>query len=348
MATLPLLRLGFCRCSPSSFSASPPSSLAFLLYRPDICASTTADVFVRYTNARPLCLPLYSPASSRLHSSLSKFLETSRVSSSDMVKPLDVPGGSNSNSNERTPLLSISVRSTVSSRSGGFLGPQDGEAFHSARTRRASLAQLATQGGESEFGGEKPGLARFREEWALSQAPQHPTLLESTFGQSAVGSGAPSRDRSRDPSSGGGGSGDALDSDDDEEDDDRPAEAGEILDQVRVLAEEVGYVVPPERKDATRDLREAGILAAWATPQILIGFCRYSIVGANLISLGRLGQCRPACSAKSGLDVSLNRPCCIFDNRNTRARSRQSRFPLLERRRIRHHCRARLLYGYFG
>lgn len=162
-----------------------------------------------------------------------------------MVKPLDVPG---SNSNERTPLLSTSVRSTVSSRSGGFLGPYDSDAFHSARTRRASLAALAAQGGESEFGGERPGLARFREDWALSQAPQPTTLLGSALGQSLSAGGGVSR----------------YTTDEDNEEDERdPAEAGEILDQVRVLAEESGYVVPPERKDATRDLREAGILAAW-------------------------------------------------------------------------------------
>lgn len=257
-----------CGCSlpsPSAFCRLPPSSIRPLTVLTSVHSRLLTLLCSILHTLALCCPPPYSLASSPLLQS-SNFWKASRLSSA-MVKPLDLPGVSHSN--ERTPLLSTSVRSTVSSRSGGFLGPHNGEAFHSARTRRASLAALAARGGESEFGGERPGLARFREEWALSQAPQHPTLLESTFGgQSTSASGAASRDRSRDPPSGG--SGDALDTDDEE--DDRPAEAGEILDQVRVLAEEAGYVVPPERKDATRDLREAGILAAWATPQILIGF----------------------------------------------------------------------------
>lgn len=39
----------------------------------------------------------------------------------------------------------------------------------------------------------------------------------------------------------------------------------------------------------SRQLSEVSI-SAQASPQIIIGFCRYSIVGSNLISLGRLGQ----------------------------------------------------------
>lgn len=70
----------------------------------------------------------------------------------------------------------------------------------------------------------------------------------------------------------------------------RSEQRQDITEQVRhIIEDEPGLVAPRPRLDVTTSVREVGILIAWSTPQIIIGFCRYSIVGANIFSLGKLG-----------------------------------------------------------